>query len=109
MSTTRPTEPAAPKLNGTDKRKPNIVDMSAHREAETPPPMSELGAALNLPNIDDRASVLANLPKELYVEGRVSFEEEEEDSVPGVRFGTPRQADYVRCDLSRSTVDWDTS
>ena len=60
--------------------------------------LSQLGEAMNLPNLDGRASVLANLPKDLFVEGRLEFAEEEEDTVPGVRFGTPRQMEYVRCD-----------
>jgi hypothetical protein len=83
-----------------NKDERNVVDMSAHRggEAEKPPPSELLSAALELPNIDGRASVLADLPKELYVEGRVDFAEEEEESVPGARFGAPRQMDYVRCD-----------
>ena len=89
---------AAPKSDLT-KDERNVVDMTAPRgELEKPAPSEILSAAQNLPNIDDRASVLANLPKELYVEGRVEFAEDEEDSVPGVRFGAPRQMEYVRCD-----------
>jgi hypothetical protein len=79
----------------------NVVKIAEHRgdTSQEKPPLSEVvAAAENLPNIDGRASVLANLPKEVYVEGRIDFAEEEEDSVPGVRFGQPRQMDYVRCD-----------
>jgi hypothetical protein len=75
----------------------NGLDEAGPRPA-APPPAAEMAQALDLPNLDGRASVMANLPKDLYVEGRIDFEEEEEDSVPGVRFGTPRQADFVRCD-----------
>jgi hypothetical protein len=83
------------------KTEPNVVQIAEHR-GETPqekPPLSEVvAAAINLPNVDGRESVLANLPKELYVEGRVDFAEEEEASVSGVRFGQPRQMDYAWCD-----------
>jgi hypothetical protein len=63
----------------------------------TPPPLSEVVVgALSLPNIDGKESVLANLPKELYVPGRIDFAVDEAPTMAGVRFGAPRQLEWVR-------------
>lgn len=100
MAATRKPEPA--------KVEPNIVQIAEHLSDAAPvekPPLSEIVAeAQGLPNIDGKQSVLANLPKELYVEGRVEFAEEEDTPVPGARFGQPRTTEYVRCDPSWAVV-----
>src|SRR5262245_48298308 len=67
--------------------------------------LSEVVAgALTLPNVDGKESVLANLPTELYVDGRLDFEVEEGPAKAGARFGTPRQGEFVRCYPTWGTI-----
>jgi hypothetical protein len=80
--------------------KPTLSVVSAEEQSPSvdQPGLSDLlVSATKLPNLDDRTSVLANLPRDLYVEGRLDFAEETAPGLPGIRFGQPRSMEYVRC------------
>jgi hypothetical protein len=60
--------------------------------------------AQNLPNIDDRPSILGDdLPQGLLVEGRKSFAIPEAQRAAGIRVANPRMNEWVR---SRPGPDW---
>ena len=86
----RKSEPAKPGLSV-------VADRAPFPSVEQAGLSDLLVSTTKLPNIDDRTSVLANLPRDLYVEGRIDFAEETEPGLPGIRFGAPRQMEYVRC------------
>jgi hypothetical protein len=69
------------------------------------PPISEVVVgALGLPNIDGKESVLANLPTELCVAGRIDFAVDEGPAMAGVRFGQPRAEEWVRVHPTLGTL-----
>jgi hypothetical protein len=64
--------------------------------AEVPPGRSDLFmTAAELPNLDGRPSVLTELPKDLFLEGREDFAVAETSRPAGIAFGHPR--DWAMC------------
>ena len=63
---------------------------------ETAAPVSGLYiAATALPNIDGRASVLTELPKDLFMAGRQDFAVKQKSKASGIEFATPK--DWAMC------------
>jgi hypothetical protein len=71
--------------------------------------LRDIDAAAELPNIDGRESVMHELPKDLFVEGREEFEiAEEKVETDAVQYGRPGSQDIVHChpDPARKKVVW---
>jgi hypothetical protein len=69
--------------------------------------LADIDAAVALPNIDGRQSVLTELPKDLFVEGREDYEiPEERGESDAIKYGRPGGQDIVHChpDMSRKKV-----
>jgi hypothetical protein len=72
-----------------------------------PPGLADVEAAIAMPNIDGRPSVLTELPKDLFLEDR-EFAIGDEEPSDEIRFGKPRAQEIVHChpDASRKRIVW---
>ncbi len=68
----------------------------------------EIDAAVDLPNLDSRQSVLEQLPADLFVDYREGFAVREEAVTDEVRFGRPGPQEVVHChpDPTRKKFVW---